>query len=440
MAETVTRHCLANGLTVLLKEVHTAPLVSWWVLYRVGSRNEPTGRTGVSHWVEHMMFKGTEKFPAGVLDKTIDRLGGSWNAQTFIDYTAYYETLPAEHLDLALAIEADRMMNAQFKPEDVESERTVIISERQGLENSPTFWLSEEVTAAAFRVHGYHHEIIGDMADLTTMTRDDLYKHYRRYYVPNNAIVVAVGDFDSADLLARIEATYGRIPAGELPPPFVRPEPPQLGERRLVVERPGHTAFIEISYHVPEATEDDWFALEVLNSILCGPDGFGGGGIDNKTSRLYKALVDTELAASVDGSMTPTIDPFLYTINLTVRDGQTLEAVEAAYHAEVERVRRGEVSEAELKRAKKQARALFAYGTERVTSQAFWLAFSEGFSSYEWFLNYVPRLEAVTLEDVLRVADVYLCPQNRVVGWLVPTGEDDGYDEFDDVGEFDDDE
>ena len=435
MAETVTRRRLSNGLTVLLKEVHTAPIVSWWVLYRVGSRNEPTGHTGVSHWVEHMMFKGTDKFPPGTLDRAIDRLGGSWNAQTFIDYTAYYETLPAEHLDLALEIEADRMVNAQFDPEEVDSERTVIISERQGLENSPTFWLSEELTAAAFRVHGYHHEIIGDQTDLETMTRDDLYNHYKQHYVPNNAIAVAVGDFDSDELMARIEAVYGGIPAGELPPTFVRPEPPQQGERRIVVERPGRTAFVELAYHVPAATHDDWFALEVLNSILCGPDGFGGGGIDNKTSRLYKALVESELAASVDGSMTPTIDPFLYSISLTVRDGQRLEDVEAATHAEIERVRNGEISEAELARAKKQARALFAYGTERVTSQAFWLAFSECFNSHEWYLNYVARLEAVTLDDVLRVAGDYLRPQNRVVGWLVPTGEDE-YDD-DDEGDYD---
>jgi zinc protease len=428
MAETVTRHRLSNGLTVLLKEVHSAPIISWWVLYRVGSRNEPTGHTGISHWVEHMMFKGTEKFPPGTLDRTIDRLGGMWNAQTFIDYTAYYETLPAEHIDLALALEADRMVNAQFDPEEVESERTVIISERQGLENSPTFWLAEELTAAAFRVHGYHHEIIGDIPDLETMTRDDLYNHYRQYYVPNNAIAVAVGDFDTADFLARIEALYGTIPAGELPKPFVRPEPPQQGERRVVVERPGRTAFIEVAYHVPAATHEDWFPLEVLNSILCGPDGFGGGGIDNKTSRLYKALVETELAASVDGSMTPTIDPFLYSVSMTVRDGQRLEDVEAAFHVEIERMRRGEVSEAELVRAKKQARALFAYGSERVTNQAFWLAFSANFNSPDWYLDYVSRLEAVTLDDVLRVAAAYLRPQNRVVGWLVPTGEDD-YDD-----------
>ncbi|MFO7322184.1 MAG: pitrilysin family protein [Chloroflexota bacterium] len=419
----VIKHRLANGLTVLLKEVHTAPVVSWWVLYRVGSRNEPTGKTGISHWVEHMLFKGTEQFPAGTLDRMIDRIGGVWNAQTFIDYTAYYETLPAEHIDLALRIEADRMVNAQFDPEDVESERTVIISERQGLENSPTFWLSEEVTAAAFRVHGYHHEVIGDMADLLTITRDDLYEHYRRHYVPSNAIAVAVGDFDHEELLQRITALYGSLPGGPAPDLFVRPEPPQTGERRVVVERPGHTAFIEVAYHVPEAAHDDWFALEVLNSILCGPDGFGGGGIDNKTSRLYKALVETELATYVSGSMTPTIDPFLYSVNLTVRDGRHVEEVEAAYNAEIERLRRGEITEAELQRAKKQARALFAYGTERVTMQAFWLAFSECFESYEWFENYLSRLQAITLEDVQRAASVYLRPQNRVVGWFIPTGD-----------------
>src|SRR5689334_278575 len=189
----VTRHQLSNGLTVLLKEQHNAPVISWWVLYRIGSRNERTGQTGVSHWVEHMMFKGTDMFPAGELDKAISREGGTWNAQTSMEYTAYDETMPA-----------DRMVNARFLPEEVDSERTVIISEREGSENSPLFWLGEEVRSSAFRVHGYHHEIIGDMSDLNTMTRDDLYGHYRRHYMPNNAITVAVGDFDSEAMFKRI--------------------------------------------------------------------------------------------------------------------------------------------------------------------------------------------------------------------------------------------
>ncbi|MFN8562497.1 MAG: pitrilysin family protein [Anaerolineae bacterium] len=428
----VTRHVLDNGMVVLLKEVHSAPIISWWVLYRIGSRNERTGTTGISHWVEHMMFKGTEQFPPGYLDKAIDRVGGAWNAQTFLDYTAYYETLPAAEIDLALRAEADRMINAQFDPEEVESERTVIISERQGAENSPMFWLGEEVQASAFRVHGYHHEIIGDMTDLHTMTRDDLYNHYKHHYMPNNAIAVAVGDFDSAALLARINELYGSIPAGSLPTPFARPEPEQMGERRVSVERPGTTAFIQVGYRVPAATDPDWFKMELINSVLCGPDGMGGGSIDNKTSRLYKALVETELAASVDGGMTQTIDPFLYTIDIVVRDGKTPEEVEAALNREIERLRSGDITEAELNRVKKQARALFAYSTERVTMQAFWLAFTENVGGYQWFENYVANLEAVTLDEVKEAAAHYLRPQNRTVGYFIPSGgdADDGMDDM----------
>lgn len=416
----VRKHVLNNGLTVLLKEVHSAPVISWWVLYRVGSRNERTGHTGISHWVEHMMFKGTEKYPAGLLDREIDRNGGSWNAQTFMDYTAYYETMPADRIDLALDLEADRMINAQFDPEEVESERTVIISERQGSENSPLFWLGEEVTASAFRVHGYHHEIIGDMVDLETMTRDDLYTHYRQHYTPNNAIAVAVGAFDSDDMLQRIEAAYGAIPNGENPPCFVRPEPPQQGERRVHVERPGNTAFLQIAYRVPEATHPDWFKLTVLDSVLSGPSSLGGGGIDNKTSRLYKAMVQSEIAAGVHGGLIPTIDPYLYDFTITVRTDRTLEAAEAAFDEQIDRICNEAITQAELDKAKKQARALFAYSTEGVTEQAFWLAFAENFATYEWFETYVQQLEAVTIDDVQDVAQRYLRPQNRTVGWFVP--------------------
>ncbi|MBE2268800.1 MAG: insulinase family protein [Anaerolinea sp.] len=431
----VTRHVLDNGLVVLLKEVHSAPIISWWVLYRVGSRNERTGTTGISHWVEHMLFKGTDMFPPGFLDKAIDRVGGSWNAQTFLDYTAYYETLPADQIDLALRLEADRMLNAKFDPKEVESERTVIISERQGAENSPTFWLSEEVQASAFRVHGYHHEIIGDMIDLETMTRDDLYHHYRAHYVPNNAIAVAVGDFDSEQMLERIKELYGAIPAGEQPQLFARPEPEQHGERRVRVERPGRGTFIEVGYHVPAANHPDWFKLEIMNSILCGADSMGGGGIDNKTSRLYKALVETELAVNVDGGMTQTVDPFLYSINITLRDGRDPEEVEAALYREIDRLRTGDITAADLARAKKQARALFAYSTERITTQAFWLAFAESFDSYAWFEQYLARLEAVTLEDVHEVAQKYLRPQNRTVGYFIPVMDEE--DEGDDYEEYD---
>ncbi len=420
-------------MTVLLKEVHNAPLISWWVLYKVGSRNEPTGLTGVSHWVEHMMFKGTEQFPAGYLDKAIDREGGTWNAQTSFDYTAYYETLPADRIDLALRAEADRMMNARFDPEEVASERTVIISERQGAENSPQFWLGEELQAATFRVHGYHHEIIGDMTDLETMTRDDLYNHYKKNYVPGNAIACAVGDFDTATMLTRIEELYGGIPAQPVLPPFVRPEPPQMGERRVTVERPGPTPYLSVAYRIPEATHPDWMKLYMLDSVFGGPSGFGSGGVGNKTTRLYKALVRTELAASAGAGMLATIDPYVYGIDVTLRDGRTLPEVEAALFAEIDKLRNGDVTQAELDKARKQARALFAYSGETVTGQAFWTAYFEHIAGgYEWFRDFESRLNQVTLADVHEVAAKYFHPSQRTVGWFVPTGDAEEMDETED--------
>ncbi len=416
----VSRHVLDNGLTVLLREVHSAPVISWWVLYRVGSRNEQTGQTGVSHWVEHMMFKGTPYFPAGVLDRAIDREGGMWNAQTSFDYTAYYETMPASRIDLALQAEADRMQNALFDPAEVDSERTVIISERQGSENSPTFWLHEETRAAAFRVHPYHHQVIGDMVDLQNMTRDDLYNHYRTHYIPNNAIAVAVGDFDSAEMLARIEDLYGAIPPGDVPPPVVRGEPPQQGERTVRVEREGNTSFIFAAYRSPEATHPDWFKMALADSILAGASAPGGNGIGNRTSRLYKALVETELAAGVGGGLYPSVDPYLFSIAVTVRDGRRIEDVQAALDSEIDRLLNGDITQAELDKAKKQAKALFAYGTEGVTGQAFWLAFSENFSSYEWYEHYLEHLEAVSLDEVHEAAQQYLRRSQRTMGWFIP--------------------
>lgn len=418
----VTRHVLQNGMTILLRENHNAPLMSWWVLYRVGSRNEPTGKTGISHWVEHMMFKGTEQFPAGMLDQAIDRAGGSWNAQTSFDYTAYYETLPADQIDLALHAEADRMINAQFAPEDVESERTVIISERQGSENHAGFWLGEEVQALAFRVHGYHHEVIGDMTDLHTMTRDDLYNHYKTYYVPGNAIAALVGDFDTTEMLPKLEALYGSIPSAPVPPTFVRPEPQQSGERRVIVERPGAAKYLSINYKIPGINDPDWVKLYLLDAIFGGPSGFGGGAIGTKTTRLYRALVRTELAASASAGMNQTIDPYLYGIDLTLRDGHELEEAEAAVLAEVEKLRQGEITQTELDKARKQARALLAYSGATVTSQAYALAYYEHITGdCLWLEHLEERLMAVTVEDLHAVARKYFNPTQRVVGWFVPT-------------------
>jgi zinc protease len=413
---------LQNGLEVRLKEVHTAPLVSFWVWYRVGSRNETPGLTGVSHWVEHMQFKGTRAFPAGQLDRAISRDGGFWNAFTWHDWTAYFETMPAGRIDLALRLEADRMAHSLFEPAEVQSERTVIISEREGHENEPTFRLTEAVQAAAFRVHPYHHEVIGDMADLRTLTRDNLYRHYRKHYVPSNAVVAVAGDFRPPAMLRRIRELFGKVRPGPRPSDAVRAEPPPSGEHRLEVEGPGETPFLEIAYRSPQASHPDFFPLAVLDSILAGASSLNlfGPGLSNKTSRLYRALVEGELAASVSGDLSATIDPYLYSIRVTVRPDRQVERVMERLDQEIQRVLDGAVSADEVAKASKQARALFAYGSESITNQAFWLGYSEMFADYSWFESYLKRISAVTVDDVLRVAKAYLRPSARVVGTYRP--------------------
>ena len=425
MPKTFTKTKLPNGLTVLSKEIHTAPLVSLWVWYRVGSRDETPPRNGISHLVEHMQFKGTRKFPADVLDKAVARDGGTRNAFTYLDWTTYFETMPADKIDLALRLEADRMVHSLFDEKEFASERTVVISEREGNENEPMFRLSEAVQQAAFRVHSYHHEVIGDMADLKTMTRDDLYRHYRTYYVPNNAVIGVAGDFKTREMLNRIKQLFGRIPKGEAVPRLARLEPDQQGEVRVRVEGPGETTHLQVAYRSPAASHPDYFALSVLDSLLAGPSNlnvFGGGGISNKTSRLYRALVDKEFAVGLSGGSGLTIDPFLYYVSLTVHPKRKPEEVLVALDKEIQRVQDELVSRDEIRRAIKQARANFAYGTENITNQAFWLGYAEMFDSYDWFETFLERMSKVTPKDVQRVARQYLRPQQRVVGTFIPIG------------------
>ncbi|MEA3350080.1 MAG: pitrilysin family protein [Chloroflexota bacterium] len=419
----VIKQTLSNGLQVMLKEIRTAPIISSWVWYRVGSRDEIPGMTGISHWVEHMQFKGTPQFPSTVLDKAISREGGSWNAFTYLDWTTYFETMPAAKIDLALRLEADRMVNSTFEPDEVASERTVIISERQGKENQPLFQLGEPMRAAAFRVHSYHHEVIGDMADLQTMQRDDLYNHYRSFYRPNNAVMVVAGDFEAHKMMERIRELFEPLPAGEEPPRRSRTEPPQRGEHRLTIEGTDDTTYVQVLYRAPAATDPDFLALIVLDSLLTGPTGLNmfGGGISNKTSRLYRKLIEGDLAVGVYGGLPVTIDPFVYKISVTVHPERTADDVIAALDEEIQRLQAEPPTVESVERAVKQARALFAYGSESITNQAFWMGFSEMFDSYDWFTRYLDNLAAVTPEDVQRIARTYLIPRNRVLGTYLPT-------------------
>ena len=417
MKNPVTQVQLKNGMRVMLKEIHTAPIISSWIWYRVGSRDESTGKTGISHWTEHMMFKGTKKFPGGLLDKAISREGGRWNASTSRDSTRYYETMPAAKIDLVLRLESDRMQNSIFAKKEVESERTVIISEREGSENEPTFLLSEAVQHAAFRVHSYHHEIIGDKADLRTITRDDLYSHYRAFYVPNNAVLSIAGDFDTKSMLKRIRELYEPIPKGLVPRRLARPEPEQNGEIRLTVEGPGETAFSQIAYRFPNATHPDYFPLQVFESLLNG-----ASGLSYKTARLYRALVDREFAVDVSGWSESTIDPYLYRIMITHRPDRKPEQAIAVMDDEIKRLQDVLVPADEIQRAVKQARAVFAYGSENITHQAFWMGYTAMFSDYSWYTTYLKKLAKVTPQDLQRVAQTYFQPHQRVVGTYIPKG------------------
>ncbi|MFN2303761.1 MAG: M16 family metallopeptidase, partial [Anaerolineales bacterium] len=330
-----------NGLTVHLKEIHTSPIISHWVWYRVGSRDEHPGKRGLSHWVEHMQFKGTEKFPSGVLDRMISKDGGHWNAFTNLDWTAYFQVMPASKIDIALALEADRMQNSLYDPKEVEAERTVILSELEGNENEPLFRLNTALNQSAFDRHPYRYEVIGTREDLLSITREDLYAHYRNYYTPGNAVVCVAGDFDTQEMLAKLNDTYAGIPTEQVvsPPDLEEPAPSQ--ERQVEVKGAGTTTYLQLSYRSPAGAQEDFFALNVLDSLLTGPSGlnmFGGGSISNRTSRLYRALVEDDKAVAVRGSLQATIDPYLYTILIVVHPDQQPEAVLKAVDHQIEEI------------------------------------------------------------------------------------------------------
>jgi zinc protease len=375
-----------------------------------------------------MLFKGTPAFPKGEIERQIARNGGAMNGITWLDFTTFLVTLPADRIDLGLRIESDRMVNSLFDEQEVNAERTVIISERQGSENSPRFLLAEEVQAAVFRVHPYHHLTIGNMCDLEAMTREDLWRHYQTYYGPSNAVAVAVGDFDASWMRDRIEQLFGPIPGRSEIAPLHCIEPAQRGERRVVVEGSGNTAYIQVAFRVPESSHKDFMALVVLDTILAGASGMNlfMGSPPNRSSRLYKALVDGELAADVSSSLWPMRDPFVYSIEATVRPGRSAQEVEEAMRGELQRIAAGSVSQTDLQQAIKQASAQFAYASESVTNQAFWLGFSEVVADTNWFQSYLDRLSAVTAADVQRVAETHLLGTNRTVGYYLPKGNKDG--------------
>jgi zinc protease len=416
---------LDNGLRVILREVRERPIVGVWMWYRVGGRNELPGTTGVSHWVEHMLFKGGKRFGKGEITKEISRRGGALNAFTWIDCTAYYETLPSTELDLALAIESDRIYDTRIEPDEAEAERTVVISEREGSENYPEFWLREEVQSIAWREHPYRLGVIGPKSDLRAMTREDLFAHYKRFYMTNNSTMVIVGDFSTTELLDKIHQEFDKHPKGQTPPPLGIDEQPQTGERRVKVHRPGPTHYVMLAYHAPQASHADSAAMVVLSSVLGGassPIAWGGARGLGRSSRLYRALVDGEIASGVSAGYELTLDPYLFAFDATLRNGVEPARAEEAILKVIEEIQRDGVPDSELARTKRQLHAQVVYSLEGVTNQGFALGFMDLVANDPAAWETFPAaLQQVTSDDLQRVASTYLVEQQRTTGWFMPT-------------------
>ncbi len=419
----VERHTLANGLQVLLCPLRNIATVSAWVFYRVGSRNELPGGTGLSHWVEHMTYKAAGRFGKGQIAREVSRRGGIWNGFTYYDWTAYFETLPAKDLDLSLEIERERMCAVHFDPAEVEAERTVILSEREGAENDPAFLLQEEVIAQALRVHPYRQPIVGWKEDLQRLSPADLERHYQRYYQPNNALLVLAGAFEPQQALQRAAEQLGFLPAGEIPPVPRIVEPPQRAERRVVLRLPGPTPILFLAFPAASAADPDWLPLLVLEALLGGARGLGmfrrGPGL-YRTSRLYRALVETGLAVSAVCQAPVTLDPGLFTIQVTLRAERRPEEVEPVLLRELERVAEAPPPEEEIARAARQMRAQIAYGSESATALAGWLGLMEVVGRSDPPERLLEDLAQVRPEEVQRVAAACFAPERRSIGWFLP--------------------
>jgi zinc protease len=416
---------LDNGLKVLIQEEHTAPLASVWCWYRVGSRDERPGITGVSHWCEHMNFKGTENIPRDQVKGLIEQYGGSWNGYTWIDQTTYLETATRDALDRMLFIEAERMARSLYHRDDCESERTVIIAELQGGENDPDQLLDQELTATAFKAHTYRHPTIGWLSDLQTMTRDDLYGYYRHYYVPNNATLVIVGDVDTDEALRRIDDHFRSIQSGAEPVRNRTTEPEQTGERRLTIRKEGTTAYLKVGYHAPSVGEPDFFPLLVLDAVLTGAKGLNLWSsfrvpAPQRSARLYRALVERGLASSVFGALMPTAEPFLYTVSVTATEQTPLASVESALLEELDHVSRDGITDAELAKAKAQLRARLVFDSDSVTNIAHQLGYFETIASVDEFVEAPSRIAAVTVDQVAAATRRRFAASNRTVGYFDP--------------------
>ncbi|MBA4418937.1 MAG: insulinase family protein [Syntrophus sp. (in: bacteria)] len=413
LRERVFETTLPNGLKVLLLEDHKAPVVTFQVWYRVGSRNEAWGKTGLSHMLEHMMFKGTKRVSGETFTRLIQENGGNDNAFTSEDFTAYFTNLSANKVHVPIKLEAERMQNLLLREGDFRKEQMVIMEERRlRTEDNPQAFLSEQVQAAAFQTQPYHWPIIGWMDDIKGLTLEDLKAYYRTYYNPANAFIVVAGDFNRNILLSQIRNAFAAIPKGPVLKQLKPVEQPQVGERRILVKKEAQLHAIIMGYHIPNLGSPDGYVLEVISGILSG----------GKSSRLYERLVREKglaLTVNAENSLLSK-DPGLFLFTGELLPGKEIAQLEKAIDEEIERLKTEPITDEELGKAKNQLEAAFVFAQDSLFTQAMFIAQNEILFGWRKIDDYIPSIRAVTAGDISKVAKNYLVPENRTVGILVP--------------------
>lgn len=407
---------LSNGLKVILLENHNSPAVTFQVWYRAGARHEGVGKTGLAHLLEHMMFKGTEKVSGEEFSRMIDENGGEENAFTGHDFAAYFETVSSDRIGVPIMLEADRMRNLVLRESDFNTERMVVIEERRmRVDDNPDASLHEQLDAGAYVSQPYHFPVIGWTEDLERITLEDVQSFYNTYYVPANAFIVVVGDFSRESLVPELEKAFGNIPPGTAQPAYSIQDPPQPGERRIVVERPARLATLAAGYHVPNLRLPDSYVLEVIRAVLSS----------GKSSRLYNRVVRGKgLALDASAYYSPVSqDPSLFYVSASVLPEKNMAEVETALYEELEQLKTVPVDALELEKAKNQLEASFVFDQDSIFSLGMQLAEYEIAFDWRAIGNYVPSIRSVTPEEIQRVAAKYFTSDNRTVGTLVPTGE-----------------
>ncbi|MHB1435156.1 MAG: M16 family metallopeptidase [Thermoplasmata archaeon] len=422
------RFVLSNGLTVLLVRVPASPTVSVWVWYRVGSRQEWPGITGASHWIEHLLFQGSPRYDKGAIDRAILEVGGMLNAFTDSDFTAYFSTVPQAHWAIPLDIESDRMTRARLNDDEVERERTVVLSEREGNENWPQFRVEEELYQLAFRQHPYRWDALGRREDIERITPAELREYYRRYYGPKNATLVVAGDLDLGRLRAEIERRFAGLPGtGEVPKP-VPPEPEARGERWATLHGPGTTPYLEIGWRAPPLDSADTPALLVLDALLGGevplfhPGWVDGHRADHPNSRLYRALVDPGLAVRATSRWQPRVDAGLFSIQAQAAPGIPSQRLEAEIAKQVDRLRHRPPSTSELAEIRMRARRGYAAAYEGASRTAFRLGFFETLGGRILERRLFEALNRVSVTEVHRVARRLFVAEGRCTVVYEPRG------------------